>query len=291
MKAFLLARLTLREAARRRLLLALALLSLGFLLLYALGLHLLWARVQEELREAALRRGPAGAEALTLIPAVLLLLGFYVVNFLGGLAAVLASVGAISGEIDSGTLHAVLPRPIRRWEVLLGKWLGLAALITLYLAGLSGGLLAAVRAITGYFPPQPLPALALLVLEAWLLLALSLLGGTRLSTLANGVVLVMLYGIAWIAGFLEAIGAALGSVPMVNVGIVVSLLVPSDALWRGASYYVQPPALLLAQSLAPGAAIPFASSQPPAPLLVWYSVGYTVLALLLAALSFSSRDL
>ena len=43
--------------------------------------------------------------------------------------------------------------------------------------------------ITGYVPPNVVPVLSLLILEALVLLSLSLLFGTHLSTLTNGVVL------------------------------------------------------------------------------------------------------
>ena len=48
---------------------------------------------------------------------------------------------------------------------------------------------------SGYFPANALQGLALLMLEALVLLSLSLLGGTRLSTLTNGVALFLVYGL------------------------------------------------------------------------------------------------
>src|SRR5229473_3311466 len=63
--------------------------------------------------------------------ASLTLSGLYIVNLLSGFLALLLSVGAISAEVDSGTLHAVLARPIRRSQFLLGRWLAYALLITL----------------------------------------------------------------------------------------------------------------------------------------------------------------
>ena len=77
---------------------------------------------------------------------------------------------------------------------------------------------------------------------------------------------------------------------MVNVGIVVSLLIPSDAIWRGASYYVQSPAFLLAASAGRGP-IPFAALVPPAVPFVAWSLLYVPVFLLLAVLAFRRRDL
>jgi Cu-processing system permease protein len=76
---------------------------------------------------------------------------------------------------------------------------------------------------------------------------------------------------------------------MVNLGIVISLLVPSDAVWKAASFYAQSP-LFLALGGTRGQA-PFIGSVPPtAPMMLWASA-YLVVVLLLAVRSFSRRDL
>ena len=122
------------------------------------------------------------------------------------------------------------------------------------------------------------------------LLSLSLLGSTFLSTLTNGALAFMLYGIAWVGGLVEAIGSIFGNQPMVNAGILASLLIPSDALWKGASFHLQPVAMILAQNVTP-AANPFTSATPIAPAMLVYSVLYLAVCLLLAMRSFSARDL
>ncbi len=85
-------------------------------------------------------------------------------------------------------------------------------------------------------PHNPVQAVLLIVLEGLIVLTLSILGGTRLGSLANGVVVFMLYGLAFIAGWIEQIGALLRNDAAVNTGIVVSLLMPSEAMWRRAAY-------------------------------------------------------
>ena len=39
----------------------------------------------------------------------------------------------LAGEISTGTIQAVVAKPVRRVEIVLGKWLGFAALLALYL--------------------------------------------------------------------------------------------------------------------------------------------------------------
>ena len=129
-----------------------------------------------------------------------------------------------------------------------------------------------------------------MMLSSVVVLTVGLLFSTRLGTLPAGIVVVSLFGLAWLAGFIEMLGAALGNPAMQNLGIVVSLVLPGDALWRAASYYVQSPAIV-ASTGAAGVGLPMASTVPPtAPFLLWSSLH--PLVMLLGAIGvFSRRDL
>ena len=61
-----------------------------------------------------------------------------------------------------------------------------------------------------------------------------------MSTLANGVVAFMLYGLAFIGGWVETVGSLLRNDAAVNIGIVSSLLVPIEAVFRKAALQFQP---------------------------------------------------
>src|ERR1051326_6994268 len=94
------ARFTLQEAISRRLILAGVLISLGFIGLFSLGFHFAYDKSLENSRSAEARL------ALGVAFATLTLFGVYVVNYLGSFLALFLSVAAVSGEVDSGTLHA-----------------------------------------------------------------------------------------------------------------------------------------------------------------------------------------
>lgn len=261
------------------------LLSLAFIGLFGLGFGFLYGQATQEVA----RRGPADQLTLVFFGTLLTTFGLYAVHFLSSFVALFLSVGAISGEIDSGTLHAVLARPIRRAEFVLGRWLGQVAIICVYVAVMASALLLIARAIAGYEAPDAVRAIGLMMLGSVLLLTISLLGSTLLSTLANGMVAFTLFGLAWLAGIIESIGEALANSTMVNLGVAVSLLVPSDGLWRAASYHVQSSAFLAVAAGRGG--LPFASATPPAgPFLVWGAL-YIVVCLGAAVLAFSRRDL
>jgi ABC-type transport system involved in multi-copper enzyme maturation permease subunit len=267
--------LTFHEARRRRMVLAALAMGALFLLLFTIGFGLIADNLKEERTSAVQMRFGYN---------LLLMAGMYVVHFLTIMLAIFASVDTVSGEIASHTVQAIVTKPVRRWQVLLGKWLGYAAMLVLYLALLGGGILLAVYLRSGYLPPNPLAGLGLLMLEALVLLSLSLLGGTRFSTLTNGVVLFMLYGLAFIGAWVEQIGSLLESHAAVNVGIVTSLLMPVEALWRRAAYLMQPQILSTIPS-------PFSGTSPPSGAMVLYAALYAGLALALAVRTFGQRDL
>ncbi len=275
MKLALIAWLTFHEARRRRMLWAVGLSGLAFLALFAVAF---WLMYREVSTIPVVGRRSEIYNGLTL-------LGLYAVNFLVVMLSVLASVDILSGEIASGTIHTVATRPIHRWEVVVGKWLGLTGMLALFTVLMSGGLMLISRVISGYDLPNPALGVALMVLEGTVVLALSILGGTRLTTLANGVLLFMLYGVAFIAGWIENIGSIIGNQSAVNIGIAVSLVVPTEAMWRLAAFLMQPP---LVRGLANG---PFSTNSAPSSAMVAWSIGYVLLALGLAVYSFNRRDL
>jgi Cu-processing system permease protein len=267
--------LTFHEARRRRMVLAAVLLAVVFLILFMIGFTL----INNELISDRVPR-----VVVNQIHNFLLMAGLYVVHFLTIMLAIFASVDTISGEISSHTIQTIVTKPVRRWQVLLGKWLGYAAMLVLYLGLLDGGIILAVYAMVRYVPPNPVQGVLLLMLEALVLLSLSLLGGTRFSTLTNGVALFMLYGLAFIGAWVEQIGALLRSNAAVRVGIVTSLLLPVEALWRRAAYLMQSP-------LLGNAPTPFSTSSVPSPAMVIYAALYAAVALGLAMRAFGRRDL
>ncbi len=273
--------LTFHEARRRRMVLAAVLLGILFVALYDAGM----AFILSNARDIA---GPASTAAKTLGLNFLTIAGLYVVHFLTIMLAIFASVDTISGEIASHTIQAIATKPIRRWEIVLGKYIGYAVMLVPYLALLSGGIILSVYLISGYLPLNIPQVIGLVSLQALVLLSLSLLGGTRFSTLTNGVVLFMFYGLAFIGSWIEQIGSLLQSRAAVDIGIVTSLLMPVEALWRLTAGLMQPPLLNIGVN---NPAILFGAASTPSGLMVVYAVAFTIVALALAMQQFSKRDL
>jgi ABC-type transport system involved in multi-copper enzyme maturation permease subunit len=175
---------------------------------------------------------------------------------------------------------------VRRWEILMGKWLGFAGMITMYLILMAGGIAAIIYLRSDHVARNFWEAMGLLELNALLILSVSIFGGTFLSTLANGVLVFGLYGVAFIGGWIEQIGSLLRSEAAVNIGIVSSLLMPSEALWKRAAFEMQSP---LTRDL--GSMTPFSSTSVPNEAMILYAVAYIAVALALALRQFSRRDL
>jgi ABC-type transport system involved in multi-copper enzyme maturation permease subunit len=282
MNAFVIARLTFLEASRRKILLAAMLLGFLFLLIFGIGFHF----ILREMENSPYGPGPLQTNEIS---GFLFQAGMYVVNFLTVMMTVLTSVDTISGEVQSGTIHTLVSKPVRRWEILIGKWIGFAGMISLYLLLMAGGITAIVTLRSGYHVPHPVNAFGLMLLNALILLSISLLGGTFLSTLANGVLVFGLFGVAFIGGWIEQIGSflpdAVSRQSAVNIGILTSLILPSEALWKRAAIEIQSP-LISALGFSP-----FSSISVPSPMMVYYSIFFLFAILLIAIRQFQHRDL
>src|SRR5215217_6437011 len=144
---FTVAGLTLREAARRRVLWALAALTLALLTLSAWGFSKL---AGIEFEGSALTSGEE-----RLIASQVLNLVMFGLSLIAALGTAFLAGPTLAGEIESGTALSVLARPVRRSAVLVGKWLGLVGFGAGFVAVAGSAQILIVRATVGYWPPQP----------------------------------------------------------------------------------------------------------------------------------------
>ncbi|MBN8655582.1 MAG: ABC transporter permease subunit [Anaerolineae bacterium] len=277
-----LARLTLREAIRRRIVLTGIILGLVFLTFFSVGFHFVYISASAE--------APTSSETVTNLMKnefvnMIMLAGLYAVTFLSAAMGALLGADTLSGEIISGTIQTIVAKPIHRRDVVLGKWLGFAILLAGYAVLMSGGTVLMVRLITGFTPHNILPGVTLIYLEAVLIMTISLACSSFLSGLATGGVVFGLYGLSFIGGWVEQIGSVLQNEIAVQVGIVTSLLIPSESLWRRAAFEMQSPI-----SAAIGMS-PFGTISVPSPLMIGYAILYLILALMVAISTFNHRDL
>jgi Cu-processing system permease protein len=273
--------LTFREAIRRKIVLAAMILGVAFLLLYGLGFHYIQ---QEFTANAARVRGPNLAMRNQAYN-ILFLAGMYVVNFLAIATAALVTADSLAGEIQSGTIQAIITKPVPRSAIVLGKWFGHAVLLLLYLLLLGGGVVLVVFALSQYSAPNWPSGLALIYFNSLILMTLTLAFSSSLSTLATGGVVFGAYGLAFIGGWVERIGVFLNNQTAANLGILSSLILPNDSVWNKAA------TLMISPLINMVGINPFTSGAEPSLLMMIYATLYLLVALGIAIRQFGKRDL
>jgi ABC-type transport system involved in multi-copper enzyme maturation permease subunit len=276
--ALIVAALTFHEARRRRLLWVVLVLGGAFLLCFGTGLHFIAAEIRSQAH-----RGPAGADKMALN--FIVMAALYAVNFLIVMVSVLVPIETLSGEIASGAIETLATKPVPRAAIVIGKWLGCWGLVAMYVALLAGGVLLVSKVVGRFTPPGIGIGLPLMLLEAGVLLTISMAAGTRLAGLSNGATAFGLYGLAFLGGWIEQAGTILGNAAARYIGILASLLVPSESLWQLAAYHMQHPLMRDLQMT------PFSPASVPSLSMVGWACGYIALVLALTVRLFGRRDL
>ncbi|MGI9104083.1 MAG: ABC transporter permease [Terriglobales bacterium] len=246
---------TFREAVRDR-----VLYNLIFFALLMVGAALLFGQIS------------IGIERIVLVN-----LGLTAVSIFGIVIAIFIGIGLVSKEIDKRTLYTVLSRPVRRWEFILGKFLGLVGTLvvnTVFMAiGFFLGLLYLVHRFQ-HADGWLLVALYFIVLQFVVVTAIVLLFSSFSSPLLSAVFAFALYIIGTFAEDLRAF-AAMAHGPARWVAGGAAYLVPNFA------------ALNIISSVA--------HDQPVAGVLIAYNTAYALLyaaaAISAAALIFEHRNL
>ena len=165
------------------------------------------------------------------------------------------------------------------------------ALIVVYVAATTTLELVVVGLTTGYVPPGPVGLAAYLSGEGIVVMSLALLISTRLSGMTAGVISLVLFFLAWIGGVAGAIGDVFGSSAIKNAGTISQLLLPTDAMWRGSVYELEP--VLYRDVLGATterAGNPFFVQSPPSMGFLAWTVCWVVLIVALAVWSLHRRE-
>src|ERR1035438_4999196 len=164
MNVWIMAGVTFREAARKRILWTGLIAGVGFLVVFGVGLHL----------QIADFRASTPAFVRYQILSGMLMVGLYTVDLLAVVMTILTSVDTIAGEISSGTIHPIATKPMARWQILVGKWLGFAGMLAVYVAIMFGGLVAVTFKMADMSPQHPVQGGLLIYLECLVALSICL---------------------------------------------------------------------------------------------------------------------
>jgi ABC-type transport system involved in multi-copper enzyme maturation permease subunit len=279
------AALTLREIVRRRIVWVLLILAVVSVVLVGIGVQRLVTFARED--------GVAELEIRIGVSQVLIMIAF-MFSFVLAMSAAFLAAPAIASDVETGTVLAMLARPIRRADLVVGRWLGLSIAVAIY-AVVSGLLaIAAVNLVSGHLPPSPFLAVAYLAWQAITVLTLALALGTRLPAIAAGAITVVVFGLGWFVGVLGSIAIVFNAEPLARAADALGVVLPTDGLWRGVIYGLEPPlvTMLASGSSARGLqASPFFSVSPPPLTFVVWSVVWVALVVVVGVLLFRRREL
>jgi ABC-2 type transport system permease protein len=271
-----------RESIRRRVLTVVLILTVAFLALYGIGVHFAF-------RDS---RGFAGLNVINtkaFTGATLLGLAMFATLFLGAVVAVFLTLGVVRGDAETGLLQPLVVRPLGRTTMLLARFAGAAAFAAVY--GLFVYLCAVLITglIGGWWPDHVLTPGLGLAAGLVIIAALSLLTSVFLSSTAQGIAVLMVFGAGLTAGLLGQIAEALSSDTLSDVAKVSSWLLPFEALYQTALGAITADTVgftRLAIDLGP-----FGGAESFGPLLGPYALLYTAAVGAGGLFAFRRRDL
>jgi Cu-processing system permease protein len=273
----------LRESFRRRVFVVVVVLTLLFGALYTWGASELFDDV------TGFSNNEFGLDAKTLAGATLLGLAMFGTLFLGAVLAVFLTLSAVRGDGETGLLQPLIVRPLGRNQYLAGRFLAAAAVAFTYVGVVYAGAVI-ITGVTGdWWPDRPVAAGLRLALAMVVVAGLSLLGSIFLSSIANGIGVLMIFGAGLLAGLLGSIGDALNSNTLQDIANTASWVLPFEALYRDALR-------LLVQDIpgVTGAVVqlgPLGGSHDAGGFLLPWVAIYLVLVGLAGAFAFGRRDL
>lgn len=282
--AFTIAGHALREAVRRKVLLVVALLTTGFLALYALAAFEAFNSL-----EGVGQSGIVPVDERALAGGTLLGLAMFVALFLGVVLAVFLTLGAVRGDAERGLLQPLVVRPVGRTTLLLGRLLAAAAVCVPYVVGVFLVAVLITNAAGDFTPGSIVIPAAGLALGVVTVITASLLGSSLLGTTANGIAIFMIFATGLSGGLMGQIGEGLDVDGLKTASSVISWLVPFEALYQNGLH-----ALTADIGGAAGVIVelgPFGGADDVGTGIWLWAVVWSALVMALAALAFSRRDL
>lgn len=283
-------RLSFIELQKKKIIYVVLLLTLAFFVFYGLILHFTYREIGKFATE--------GIEYI-LVSSQLLSLGIYGIGFITAFFSIFASVGAVSSEIEDNGYDAIVSKPIGRWEIILGKYIGILSVLLIYVTLLFTGVLGLNQFFGSEFLMEfsfvaLVKSLFFFYLLPMVLVALGITFSVRMSTIASGTVVVILYFCGMVGGLVEQISNIMmantsAGMTLKNIGIITSLIIPTDIIYRKASnlLYTTKSGMNFNIQAAIGGDV----ASQPSKLMIVYTLVYVIVLLVAALRNFEKRDL
>jgi len=271
MPVLVIARLTIKEAMRRWVFVGGLLLGAGMMALLAY----VFANVK--------RHGeflPAEMQGSLVVH-----FGLVITRFFSAVMATALACGAIATELERGTLTLVVTKPIRRWQIVVGKWLGFAVVLTLnqllWLAVIEWGTWN--RLGTWHWGVWKAGLIGLLY--PLLFVSLNLLLSVHLPWIFVALISLVFMGIGWSETTMRNIGMLANLPRLLTLSQVAGYLMPTGRVARWMVVESEVLDIVPRLSGPPGVEMP----QPTIGDLL-YVVAYILVGLLLTCWSFGRKE-
>lgn len=216
-----------RESLRRRVFVIVTLLTVAFVVLYAIGCSAAFRQVHGFV-------GPGDVDAHEFAGATLNGLAMFAILFLGSVLAAFLTLSTVRGDAENGLLQPLVVRPVGRAQVLFARWLAAALVCTAYVAIVYTSVLIVLRATGGWTPDRIVGPGVLLAIAVAVLAALCVLGSVAFTATANGIAIFMVLGGGLFAGLLGQVGHGIGNRSLEHAAHIVSWALPFEALYQEA---------------------------------------------------------
>ena len=140
---------------------------------------------------------------------ILVNVGLSSISLFGVIIAIFIGIGLVSKEIEKKTLYTILSRPVRRWEFILGKYLGLIMTLVVNTALMTVGFYIALLITNGLHKTDALLLVAIYftVLQFLIVTALTVLFSTFSSPIFSAIFAFALFVIGTFAEDLKNFAA------------------------------------------------------------------------------------
>ena len=209
---------------------------------------------------------------------VMVNLGLSAISVIGILIAIFIGVGLVYKEMDKRTLFALLAKPVRRWEFLLGRFGGLLLTLLVNTVAMAAGLLLALLYVKHSLERSDLVivvAVYFILLKLGIIVALALLFSCYTTPLLATLYTAALYVAGLFATDLRSFHSDKMNPALAKIAVAISYLLPNFEnfnVMAAAAHARQVPGKLIFQNTV-------------------YAAVYCAILLIIASLVFSRRNL
>jgi len=201
--------------------------------------------------------------------------GLSAMSIFGLLIAVFIGIRLMVQELEQKTIYLIISKPIRRWEFVLGKYLGLSITLAFNVLLMSLALWGASYLMEGYIDWSLTPAIILLYVEILLVVAFSMLFSSFMMPTVSAIATLMIFIVGHLSDFLLEF---------------IALYPDKGYHWfLKAIYHVAPNLEKLNLKIAVVEDLPYDSSNLIFGLL--YGFSYILILLIITAIVFERKDL